>query len=455
MEKDCLPLTMPKDRITVLAPYDVVGIVETIGHAVGKFKFRLAAYSDSREIVDLFNKHRESADAFLIGGPLAYDYLMERMAGSPSLAGISVSFIPYDETAIFRALFEMARDQPDIDLESMRISIDHPAGEHIRECVEEINLSVANTYAKECLSAEDVADLTSFHVDLWQKQQVTAALTSVHFVYERLREWSVPVYRIHPSKSAIRTALTALNDRLKEKRVLDQQIALVAIRFTDATKNGETVGARRFVDRRRLQIEKRLRDLAEKFSGVMQWATPIEANILTTRRHVEREAFSKESVQIISDLRQDFGIGLAVVIGVADAANEALALARNVLEHREFQLGGDVWLIDDDGVIQHSFDTDSSLRYESSSNNLDLVEKAELAKIGIASVNRVLSFVESIHTGHFTARQLADWMNITPRSARRIIGRLEKVGILERSGARQSVGRGRPTRLFCKAGDFS
>lgn len=439
----------------VLAPYDVVGIVESIGNATGKLKLRLDAYSDSREIVDLFKKHRVSADAFLIGGPLAYDYLKEQMDGSPELAGASVSFIPYDETAIFRALFEMARDQSDSDIESMRVSIDHPAGDHIRECVEEINLGVANTYSKECLSAEDVADLASFHLKLWQQKQVTAALTSVHCVYERLREQSVPVYRIHPSKSAIRTALTALYERLQEKRILDQQIALVAIRFVDAVKNGGSVDARQLVDRRRLPIEKRLQTLAGKFSGVVQWATPTEANILTTRRHVEREVFSVESMQLISDLRQNFGIGLAVAIGVADAANEALALARNVLKQKDLLSGENVWLIDADTIIQRSFHADTSLRYESASSNLDIVEKAQLAKLGIVSVNRVLAFVGGKNSGQFTAQQLANWMNITPRSARRIVARLEKVGILERCGTRQSIGRGRPTRLFRKVRDIS
>lgn len=444
---------MPKDRIAILAPHDVVGIVEEIGRETGTFRFRSDAYSDSREIVDLFRKHRTEADAVLIGGPLAYDYLMDRLAGSPELSGISVGFVPYDETAIFRALFEMARDRSDIDLEAMRLSIDHPAGEHIRECVEEINLGVANTFSKECLSAEDVADLVSFHQDLWQSRHVTAALTSVHFVYERLRNLSVPVYRIHPSKSAIRSALSALEDRLREKRLQEQQIALVAIRFTDATRAGEPVPARTIVDRRRLPIDGRLQDLAEQLSGVVQWATPVEANILTTRRHVERDAFSGQSRDLLSGLRQEFAVGLAVVIGVADAANEALALARSLLDRKGFDPKEDIWLVDADGVIQRSFHTDARLRYESRSSDPDLVEKAELAKLGIGSINRVLALVDSNRSGRFSARQLADWLHVTPRSARRIIARLEDIGILERCGAQQPAGRGRPTRLYRKAGD--
>jgi len=442
---------MSKDRITVLAPFDVVEIIAATGQETGPFTFRLDAYSDSREIIDLFHRHRASSDAFLIGGPLAYDYLIEKMAGSSDLTNFSVGYIPYDETAIFRALFEMARVRPNIDLESMRLSIDHPAGEHIRECVEEINLGVANTFSKECTSADYVSDLVTFHVDLWKQRKITAALTSVHFVYERLRELSVPVHRIYPSKSAIRNALTALKERLQEKRAQDQQIAMVTIRFTDAGKLWESDDARRIIDRRRLRIEKYLHDIARRFSGVMQWATPIEANILTTRRHVELQAFSRETDQHLLSLQEDFGVRLAVAIGIADAANEALSLGRNILEQRDFDPSQGILVVDTDGVIQRVSETDASLRYETRSNDPDLVEKAKLAKIGIGSVNRVLAFAEDQHSRQFSARHLAEWMNITPRSARRIIYRLEKAGLLERCGTQQSIGRGRPIRLFRKA----
>lgn len=442
---------MPKDRITVLAPYDVIGMVKAIGHEFGTFTFHLDAYSDSRDIVALFHKHRASSDAILIGGPLAYDYLMEQISGLPAVGTVPIGFVPYDETAIFRALFEMARDRSDIDLESMRLSIDHPAGAHIRECVEEINLGVGNTFSKECSSAEDVAELTAFHASLWRQKQVTAALTSVHFVYERLREMSVPVYRIHPSKSAIRTAITALQDRLRERRLLDRQIALVAIRFTDAAADRTGGDVRGILDRRRLLIEKRLHGLAERYSGVAQWATPIEAHILTTRRHVEQEGFSAETARLARDFRRDFGITTAIVAGIADAANDALSLVQKALARRKGQPDEDIWIVDVNGIVQHNVDLDIGLYYENWSSNQTLLKKAEDARIGIVTVNRVLACLNTSHSDQFGADQLANWLNITPRSARRIIGKLEKMGIIERFGAGQSVGRGRPRQIFRKS----
>jgi hypothetical protein len=192
-----------------LRPQEVIGVVAAIGHEVGTCTFHLDAYSDSRAIVDLFHKHRASSDAILIGGPLAHDYLMEQITGLSRAADVPICFVPYDKTPIFRALFEMARDRSDLDIDSMRISIDHPAGEQIRKCAEEINLGVGNTFSKECSSAEDVAELTAFHSSLWRQGHVSAALTSVHFASEKLRELAVPVYRIHPSKSATRTAITS------------------------------------------------------------------------------------------------------------------------------------------------------------------------------------------------------------------------------------------------------
>lgn len=65
---------MPRDRITVLAPYDIIGMVAAIRHEFGTCIFHLDAYSDSRDIVDFFHKHRASSDAILIGRPLAHDY---------------------------------------------------------------------------------------------------------------------------------------------------------------------------------------------------------------------------------------------------------------------------------------------------------------------------------------------------------------------------------------------
>src|SRR6056297_215401 len=405
---------MPKDRITVLAPYDVIGMVEAIGHEFGKFTFHLDAYSDSREIIDLFHRHRASSDAFLIGGPLAYDYLIEKMAGSSDLSNFSVGYIPYDETAIFRALFEMARVRPNIDLESMRLSIDHPAGEHIRECVEEINLGVGNTFSKECSSAEDVAALTAFHSSLWRRGDVSAALTSVHFVYERLRELSVPVYRIQPSKSAIRTAITALEDRLRKRQLQDRQIALVAIRFKDAASGSGRVDIRSILDRRRLPVERRLNALAERLSGVAQWVSTTEAHILTTRRHVEQDGCIAQTARLAADLRRDYGLDTAIVAGIADAANDALSLVRHTLARRTGLPDRDIWIVDANRIVQHDITSDTCLRYDTASSDPTLLKKAEAAHIGIASVNRVLACLTDNQIDHFCADYLAKWLKITP-----------------------------------------
>src|SRR6056297_1422465 len=405
---------MPKDRITVLAPYDVIGMVEAIGHEFGKFTFHLDAYSDSRDIVDLFHRHRASSDAILIGGPLAYDYLIGQISALPHVTGLPIGFVPYDETAIFRALFEMARDRSDIDLDSMCIIIDHPAGEHIRECVEEINLGIGNTFTKECSSAEDVADLTTFHASLWQQKQITAALTSVHFVFERLREMSVPVYRIQPSKSAIRTAITALEDRLRERQLQDRQIALVAIRFKGAASGSGRVDIRSILDRRRLPVERCLNALAQRLSGVAQWVSPTEAHILTTRHHVEQEGCIAQTARLAADLRRDYGLDTAIVAGIADAANDALSLVRHALARRTGLPDRDIWIVDANRIVQHDITSDTCLRYDTASSDPTLLKKAEAAHIGIASVNRVLACLTDNQIDHFCADYLAKWLKITP-----------------------------------------
>ncbi|EDM71841.1 hypothetical protein RAZWK3B_17023 [Roseobacter sp. AzwK-3b] len=405
---------MPRDRITVLAPYDVIGMVAAIGHEFGSCAFHLDAYSDSRDIVDLFHKHRASSDAILIGGPLAHDYLMQQITGLPRTNDVPIGFVPYDETAIFRVLFEMARDRSDIDLEPMRISIDHPAGDHIRECVEEIDLGVGNTFCKECSSAENVAALTAFHSSLWREGHVSAALTSVHFVYERLRELSVPVYRIQPSKSAIRTAITALEDRLRERQLQDRQIALVAIRFKDAASGSGRVDIRSNLDRRRLPVERRLNALAERLSGVAQWVSPTEVHILTTRHHVEQDGCIAQTARLAADLRRDYGLDTAIVAGIADAANDALSLVRHTLARRADPPDRDIWIVDADRIVQHDSTSDTCLRYDTASSDPTLLKKAEGAHIGIASVNRVLACLTDNQIDHFCTDYLAKWPGQRP-----------------------------------------
>ena len=435
-------------RIALMAPVDLSEMMAGVAGQIDGVELVLDVYDDPRESVELYRRHRSRTDAIVFGGPIAHSHLVEALSEAEEPAQVPLLYVPYNEVAIYRALFTMARERPPTPGDELGISIDHPASRDIQECLAEVELGVSRAFARECSSPEDTVDLVSFHRDLWEAGKVSAILTSVFYVYTRLGAIGAPVYRIYPAKSAVRDAIRNAVAAVEQLKQTQRQAAVVMISFGGAGDAGEASGAAYTLHKRRLALEQFLRAFAQQVEGVFHWTGQTELALVTSRGHLEQPANVGSCADLLRDVSDDIGVAGRAGIGFGRTVREASSLAEDALREARTGRSGSVLQIDAEGTVTRSGHHLKTLSYSASCSEPSLIAASERAGIGVGTLGKILALANNAEQGHLTAAGVARNLDITRRSARRLLDALARAELAEECGKEQIGTRGRPRRLF-------
>ena len=435
-----------RERLTVLTPVDLADVIVDIGREFGLPRLTLDTYDDSREVVDLYEKHRRQTDAILLGGPIAYNHLMKYLGAAAARTDMPIQYIPYDEVSIYRALFEMAQAHDFRRGTEFSVSIDHPAGRDVQSCIDEIQVDLAGLVSHEVTISERMDELVAFHHDLWDRGEVSAILTSVYYAYQRLQSAGAPVYRISPAKSSVRTAIQAAVAELQELGRKDRQIAVLIVRFSNGRGPGRGPSNAYLVHKKRVLLERLLRSFGEDLQGVVQWSVPSEVSIVSTRGQVEQH-ITDGTLEVLHKISAELGIAAVAGAGFADAAHRALDLASDAVATSEASGPHCLVAVDDDGIVRRQGGDGQVLEYGRWSDEASILALSERTGLGVATISKIASRAQQ-SAKPFTASCIASNLSITPRSARRILYRLAAAGFIESVGEEQPLGSGRPRRMF-------
>lgn len=434
-----------RKRLTVLTPVDLADVISEIASEFELKQMTLDTYDDSREVVDLYERYRRQTDAFLLGGPIAYHHLIHHLDACGTPAKVLIQYVPYNEVSIYRALFGMAQAHDFRRCAELSVSIDHPAGKDVQSCIDEIQLNLVGLVSHEVTTSEKIDELLAFHWGLWTRGEVSAILTSVYYVYRRMREAGAPVYRIMPAKSSVRAAVQGAIAELKELGRKDKQIAVVIVRFCDAGLEPASSAAYQ-IRKKRVSLEHLMRSFAETLHGLVQWPEPNLVAIVSTRGQVEPK-LAGTTDEMLQKISEEFNILAVAGVGFADAAHDAYELGSDAVASAESVGQHCIVAADVDGTVRRQGRNGQVLEYGRRSDEPDILCLSKRTGLGVATINKIASHAQQ-SPNPFTANCIASSLSITPRSARKILHRLEAAGFIGAVGEEQPLGSGRPRRMF-------
>ena len=184
-----------------------------------------------------------------------------------------------------------------------------------------------------------------------------------------------------------------------------------------------------------LDIKKELMVFSENIDGSLLDHGNGRYQIFSSRGAIEREIDSLR--EIVEKLSLDLDIPIAVGIGFGETAYSAELNARRAVLNSKENPNRGIVAIQENGVIIESFGEMGKLTYDSRSNNKDLLEKLNKAKISIKTFNKIGALVQRMGWISFTAQDLATNLSMTPRYAQRIMSNLCEVELAEYYGEEQ------------------
>jgi DNA-binding transcriptional ArsR family regulator len=351
-----------------------------------------------------------SVDAWLFTGVVPY-----QLAAAHDLLDRPAAHVEYTGATLMRALVQLLREGRDVT--SMSIDVLDEA--QVRETFDEVGLPTRGIQVLPYRPGLSSDDVVAFH----REAGADVAITCLRSAYEKLRTTQTTL-RLAPSVHSVRAAVNSLllvHDALRSD---DAQIALGLVEIAEA---GESA----------------LRREAGSLGGSVIKYDDKRYLVVATRGPLEQATASFTELGMLNRLKEQFG-PVRIGFGIGGSGTETEALARRALG-RAKSAGRTAAVVSLRNDIDLVLVGGAAPRAQQRSKLQLLAQRAGLSK---ATLERLQELVRATPEDGLTTRSVADHLGIQPRTARRVLNRLERAGLADATGTQLGNGSGRPLVVY-------
>lgn len=401
--------------IGVVGPHDLVDDVAAICEEQPAVSAHRFDYDHESEAPGVVEAQTASVDAWLFTGVIPYT-----LARDASALARPAAFVDYTGATLLQALVRLLRDGHDVT----KMSIDTLPAAEVEATFTEAALPTDQIrvlpYRRGLLSA----DVVAFHRRHRRAHPDAAAVTCLSSAYEVLRE-EMPALRLAPSVHSVRVALRQLLLSTDNQLQEDAQIALGLIEVS-----GDDEGL--------LKEAAALGGSLARFKG--------GTHLLVTTRGPLADGTSGFTALPMLRRLADLHATVRVGLGLGRSAAEAESLARRALARarRIGEVAAVLCLRGDTDIVLEAGEPPAPTGRPGQS----LAVLAQRVGVSVPTLKRLQDVSSTASGGPLTTRDVADQLGVQQRTARRMLHRLERAGLAERTGNRLSGSSGRPLTLY-------
>lgn len=172
---------------------------------------------------------------------------------------------------------------------------------------------------------------------------------------------------------------------------------------------------------------------------------------VSTRGVFERESRGYKFLPLLHESKSVIGVALSMGVGFGYTAREAGKHAQLAFTQSSEAGGNTCYIVREDRSVfgpvastaSHAYD-----KYQITITNPDLLEQAELLGMSATYMNKIMSRVARYNQLEYTAHDLAEILDITLRSANRILLKWIDAGLVSIIGEEKATRHGRPRRVY-------
>lgn len=431
-----------KIKLGLLGASDAIVIIEKVLNEYSDFKCISIVYEKKSDICELLKQHDDGVDAWLFSGLISYSIAKE-------CEGIHhpMFYIDYGGATLYKTLFYIAYTH---QYKISQLSFDYYHPSVLVQTLEEAGIKedVLSIHSFPGFAREDAQedDWVKYHLSLWQEGITKAAVTTVQRTEEKLKELGVPVFRILPSVPNIKSIINRILQTHAMRKIMDDQIAVQIIELDSLSI---AASSKFSVDQLYKQELKTVEKII-RYSQKMQGSFKVLGSgrfVIFTSRGVLREL--TKNFTIIPKIKELDDLGknkISCGIGVGSSPYQAESnAAKALLNAREYGEGN--WMaIFDDKTVVGPLGRFEHLTYSYFSE--ELLPISNKTSLSVSTLGKILSVIKKIGRTQISAHELADFLHIQPRSARRMLNELEKTGFAQVIGEENLHPKGRSRKVY-------
>lgn len=374
-------------------------------------------------------------DALLFTGCAIESFVTETCEINKPYTSIEKSII-----SVSGAFLEMQKQNMELDA----FSIDVVENQVIEDLLDAFQILARNIYYCPFQPGVDEEEYVNWHATLQKDKKTNVALTAFAWVYKTLKEQGRNAIYLGPTRAMVRLALERLKSVYALNRAEYSRIAVEVFQLTNYEKLQENYYAG--------MMEK-----AELEKGIIEYVKNVQGSVFAYGRR-EYIVFSnagvlkgKQNQNRILKLQQkvrDRGIQLNVGIGMGLTAYKADMNARKALNYSLKRGKMEIYQIDENDVLEGPLGLEQQLKFELISSEPKIQDIAAKTGLSVRSVLKIIAIAETRKSYIFDAQQLAECLEVTVRSARRIMNKIMDAGLGKVYAKETAISGGRPKALI-------
>lgn len=311
--------------------------------------------------------------------------------------------------------------------------------EHIfNEVVKEFDIELKGSYYQKYEPNKTENEYLENYLEKYKSKEINCIFTAFGYIYNKLKEKKIPVYRLQATNIEIENDFVALLNKiiLNEKNSgLGVQIIKINSNKTGFDKNNLEL---------KMEIEKSLLEYSKKVEGNIQISDEKEYMIISNIDILRGDESLKEILALKSRFEGQ-NEELAVGIGEGKTIFQAERNARVALklsltkEGKIFYSNGK--------VVKGPLLNSKELEYKRDSDER-IKTMAEEIEISPIYLEKIKSMIKKKKKNSFTSIEIAEVLNITTRSVNRIIKKILEKDYAEIVQVESSITAGRPRRII-------
>jgi len=404
-------------RIAVLGSAPFIERLRSFEHELPSIRLDYYTYnipSDAKNIVS----NIKPCDAIFFSGSFPFNFAQDSILKLP----IPSFYLKQDERIINTTLLSVSYTNP-TPIHKLSIDLVHP--ESVKSVLEDIGQFDKTPYLMKIDTSFNLEEIVTFHTNLQKSGTSSLAITSIHAVYQRLKEHGLSVIRMIDPKSSI---IKGIEDTKSLALLFKSQSAKIAIGYIQTSKE--------------LNIsEEKVKQIAVSIQANTVRETDNLYSLFSTQGNVE-DALNNNIM--INSWLSSSSHPLKIAFGYGKTVIEATQNAKDALS---YATDNTAYLLTDSKELIGPF-PNSNKQVRLKNNDPQLVQIAKETTLSPANLSKVIQFSRSRKSTDFTAHDLEVYLQVSRRTTERILKKLADHGYVQIIGEEMTYQQGRPRAIY-------
>lgn len=349
-------------------------------------------------------------------------------------------FVAKNSSSIWLMFCQMIKQQVVLT----NFSIDVIDKHDLEDVMYEFEMKANNIYSfplKEYIKEEDYIN---WHLQLFHENKIALALTGFEWVYLELKKQGYAVFYLPPTRSGVRLCYEKIKDEYALYEAQYSQIAVQVFHLSHISDGTKDYYSNML---KKSNAEQLIIAYVKEIQASIFHFGHNEYIIFTNKGLVTNEINYFSLHQLQRNIKS-CGFILHLGIGVGFTVYKSEMNARKALERSLKIKDPCIFLVNEQDQIIGPLSSKETRQYALISSDKAVLKLSAQSGLSCQSISKIIATCKVRKSAIFDAEEFANCLNISTRSARRILNKLVTVGLGKFYGKEDHVAAGRPKSLI-------